>query len=221
MSALLVGTLPFAIGAAISPTVLAIVVLILASGTRAVHRTWLFALGGAALTAAFILLCRTVFAQVSGSSDGPSGIDRIIEGVLAAALIALAIRVIVKKPADPAKGKGRVQRILESGNPWAYIGLGAAAMAANGSTLILVLAGSHHITITEAPLDAKIVASVLLFIGACLPLVLPPLLATIGGQHAEGFLHRLNVFTTKHQKVINAAILLLIAALLAWKALTP
>jgi len=59
----------------------------------------------------------------------------------------------------------------------------------------------------------------LLLIGAVLPLVVPPALVMISGSRAAGFLHRLNTFTTTHQRVINAAILGAISVLLAWKAI--
>ena len=49
MSSVVLGTLPFALGAAVSPAVLTVVVLILASGSHALKRAWLFALGGTIL----------------------------------------------------------------------------------------------------------------------------------------------------------------------------
>ena len=219
MDGLLVGTIPFAIGAAVSPTVLTVVVLILASGQHARRRAWLFAVGGIVFTAVFILVCRTVLTQVSGSSSGPNTVDRIIEAVLAAGLVLLAALPYIR-PRTADHGPSRVQRLLGSDRSAVFIGLGIVAMALNGSTLIIVLAGSHHITEADAPTQAKILAALLLLVGAVLPLVIPPLLVTILGHKADAMLERLNAFTTAHQRAINTIILLLIAALLAYKAIT-
>ncbi|MFZ9987550.1 MAG: GAP family protein [Candidatus Nanopelagicales bacterium] len=218
MSSVVLGTLPFALGAAVSPAVLTVVVLILASGSHALKRAWLFALGGTILTALFIAICRTLLAQVGGSGDGPHTIDRVIDAALAVVLGVWAILIVLRKPKAPAK-PSRIQALLSSRRSVVFVGLGAVAMALNASTLLIVLAGSHHITQANAPLDSKILASALLLLGAVLPLVLPPALVTMSGARAAGFLHRLNIFTTKHQRVINAAILAAIAVLLAWKAI--
>lgn len=215
---LLIGTLPFAAGAAVSPTVLTVVILILASGEHARRRAWLFAVGGTAFTVVFILVCRTLLTQISGSGNAPDPVDRIIEGVLAIALVVLAMLPWMRKR-QARPGPGRIQRLLSSDRSSVFLGLGVLAMALNGSTLIIVLAGSHHITQTSAALDAKILAAVVLLIGAVLPLVLPPLLVSLSGHRADRFLHSLNNFATAHQRVINTVILIAIAVLLAYKAL--
>ena len=218
MDSLLIGTLPFAAGAAVSPAVLTVVILILASGEHARRRAWLFAAGGTAFTALFILVCRTLLTQVAGSGNAPDPIDRIIEGVLALALVVLALLPWLRHQ-KARSGPSRIQRLLSSDRSSVFLGLGVAVMALNGSTLIIVLAGSHHITQTNAALDAKILAALILLIGAVLPLVIPPLLVSIGGHRMDGFLHNLNTFSQAHQRTINTVILLLIAALLAYKAL--
>lgn len=218
MDSLLIGTLPFAAGAAVSPTVLTVVILILASGEHARRRAWLFAAGGTAFIAVFIAICRTLLTQVAGSGNAPDPIDRIIEGVLALALVVLALVPWLRRR-EPRSGPGRIQRLLSSDRSSVYLGLGVAAMALNGSTLLIVLAGSHHITMTDAATDAKVLAALILLIGAVLPLVIPPLIVSIGGHRTDGFLHRLNTFTTAHQRTINTVILSLLAALLAYKAL--
>jgi hypothetical protein len=218
VSNVVLGTLPFALGAAVSPAVLTVVVLILASGSHALKRAWLFALGGTILTALFIVICRTLLTQVGGSGDGPHAIDQVIDAVLAGVLGLGAIIILTRHRKASAK-PGRVQALLGSNRSLVFLGLGAAAMALNASTLVIVLAGSHHITMSGAPLDAKVLAAFLLLAGAVLPLVIPPLLVTVSGTRADAFLHRLNTFTTAHQRAINATVLAALAVLLAWKAL--
>jgi len=218
VSGVVLGTLPFALGAAVSPAVLTVVVLILASGSHALRRAWFFAIGGTLLTAAFIVICRTLLTQVGGATGGPHSLDRIIDAALAVVLGAWAILIVLRKPKTTGK-PSRIQALLSSRKSVVFVGLGVAAMALNASTLVIVLAGSHHITQADAPLGGKVIAAALLLIGAVLPLVVPPALVMISGSRAAGFLHRLNTFTTTHQRVINAAILGAISVLLAWKAI--
>lgn len=219
MQGVVAGTLPFAIGAAVSPAILALVVLLLASGQHALRRTWLMALGGTVFTAVFVLICRTILVQVS-SSSGPRPADRIIEGLLAVALALLAIRAITAKPRSSSEHPSHVKAALAKDRWWMYVVLGVVGMSLNLSTLLIVLAGSHHITVSGGDESAKVLAALLLLLGACLPLLLPPLLVSLGGRHSTHFLERLNAYMTTHQKAINAGILLVLAALLGWKAIT-
>lgn len=219
MGSLVVSTLPFALGAAISPTVLTIVVLILASGQQALRRSWLFAIGGTAFTAVFIVVCRTLLTQLGDPSGSRNIVGQIIEMVLAVALLVLAIMPFLRHRSDTSTS-GRFQRLLGSKRWTVMVAFGAIAMSLNWSTLIIVLAGSHHITQANASASAGAAAAALLLVGAIIPLVIPPLLVTMMGHRSQAWLASLNAFTTRHQRAINAAVLILIAALLVYKALT-
>lgn len=56
-------------------------------------------------------------------------------------------------------------------------------------------------------------------IGAVLPLLLPPLLVSLAGHRTARILRSLNNFATAHQRVINTVIMMVIAVLLAYRAL--
>ncbi|MFI0433675.1 MAG: GAP family protein [Candidatus Nanopelagicales bacterium] len=218
MNDLLTQVLPFAIAAAISPTVLTVVVLILAGGQKPLARAWAFALGGVLFTVVFVFLSVTVLGNLNDADSGhQSTMSRVVKLTAAAVLLLLAARQLLRaRKAGPPSGSSKWQKRLATARTIDFVGVGALVMLGNASTLVMILAGAHVVTVSQAPDSAKVAAAVMLGVFASLPLLVPVVGVTAFGSHATGALDRLNTFTTVHKAAINAGILVFFAVLLVW-----
>lgn len=221
MNALLAQVLPFAVAAAISPTVLTIVVLILAGGHKPLVRAWAFTVGGVAFTIVFVVLSVTLLGNLRDAGSGhQSTPSRVVKLAVAAVLLGLAARQLMRArhPKPRSSGPNKWQSRLATARTIDFVGVGVLAMLTNASTLVMILAGAHVVTVSQAPDSTKVEAAVMLAVFASLPMLLPVLGVTAFGSHADGALTALNKFTTDHRETINAGILVFFAALLVWSA---
>jgi hypothetical protein len=208
--------LPLSLGAAVSPTLLTIVLLILAGKVDRKPRAWAFATGVALVAAVAIALFATVLANVQLGSSHPSDSSRIVHGVLAGALVALGIHALVREePNGPHPS--RAQQRMADAHPRMFLGIGAVAMASNFSSLVLMVAATHEITKDLHGAD-QLPLLAFLFLCAVAPVLIPTLAATLMGSRADPTLDRLNRFTTAHSRQINAGICFLFAVILGYSA---
>lgn len=217
MPSLLLSVLPLAIGAAVSPTALVVELLVLSSKQRPRAKAWAYAIGFAAVMLAAVTLFLTVSHQAA-QVKGPSDTDRIVDGVAALLLALVGVRSLLPRATPGEKHTSKVAARIAQAGPGFYLGVGAFTMLINFSTLILLAPACHEITRSTAALDVKVAATVMLVLIALLPVLLPVLAVTLLGARADAVLARVNVLVTQHSRQINAAVCLVLAALLAWKA---
>lgn len=204
---------PLALGAAVSPAMITLQLLILSSGAKSVSRAWGFALGMLLTIAAFIVLVATVARGLTLGGASQSVTERVVKLLAAALLVLLGIRAL-RRPA----GSGATQRVknMTAKDPWsAFVLLGFVSMWLNLSSLVLMLPAVHVSVTAGTDVEAQ-----LLFIALCAvaPGLLPVLAATLLGKRADSVLGTLNRFTTDHANQINAGICFLFSALLVWSA---
>lgn len=206
--------LPLALGAAVSPTVLMVQLLLLSGGQRPLPRSWAFALGVTATSILYVTALATVAQGLSMSGGPQSVIERVIKLVAAAALAALGVRSLRR----PGAGSlvGRVQRMNADTPLWSFVVLGFVGMWLNLSSLALMLPAVHLAVSSGTQVGAQLVVIVLC---AVAPAVVPALAATLLGSRSERVLGRLNTFTSTHSAQINAGICFLFTAILVLSAL--
>jgi hypothetical protein len=209
--------LPLCLGAAVSPTLITIVLLILAGKADRIPRAWGFTTGVAVVTAAAITLFATVWANVDLGSVHPSTTSRIVHAVLAVGLGALGIHALVREQLNGSH-PSRAQRRMKGAKPPLFLGMGAVAMATNFSSLVLMVAATHEITKDLHGTD-RLPLLTFLFLCAIAPVLLPTLAATLMGPRADPVLDRLNRFIARRSRQINAGICFLFAVLLGLDAL--
>jgi hypothetical protein len=209
MGNLLAIVLPLALGAAISPTVLALQLLTLSRPTAPLARSWAVA-AGCALVLAGLSVVALLVAKSTGGSGSPSEAGGIVKLVAAVLLLAVGVRQLRRAPAAAAKPEHASRRPLRQS-----FALGAAMMLSNFSTIVLYFPAVHAIGISDAALDAKVLAFVLLFPITLLAAIGPPLVVTLMGARATPALERLNGFFGAHRRGIGATICFAFAALLA------
>ncbi len=217
MTQLLAVALPLALGAAISPILVILQLLILSGKRSPAARSWAFVLGGLGMLVAVSVLTALFVNGVTDRSSRPSVTASVVQLVIAALLVALGIRGLL------SKGKGGHSRVtgrIETAKTIEFVAIGFAAMLANASTWVLVIAAVHSIAIAPVGVVDKLVVYLLVLLIALIPVLALSLAATFAGSRAAPMLARLNTLMTKHQKVIGAAVCFAFAVLLAYKGLT-
>lgn len=214
MSSLLLSVLPFALGAAVSPTLLTLELLILTGRTHRKSRAWMFVIGASVTIFAFGLLAATVFRSVGDPSTTPNPWSVAIKVLAALVLLVLGIRQL--RPARTAgeKHHSRVADRMQNAKAPFFLGIGVVGMLVNFSTLVLYLPAVHLIVHSGEPTADRWAAGLMLWVITITPIVVPVLAVTIVGHRSDALLARLNTWTTQHSRQINAGICFLFTALL-------
>ena len=214
MTSVLATVLPLSLGAAISPTVLTVQVLLLSSGRDPRARAGWFVVGSGAVLAGAIAVFATLARGVSLRADNPATVEVVVKLVAAAALLALGVRALVH---TPQKHRPAVSQSLPN---TAYLGVGAGLMLTNLSTLVLIIPAVHDTINAHAALPGRIALLAAIWLIALLPAWGPLALVLAGGRRADPVLQALHGFVSQHGKWINAGIAFLFAALLTYSALS-
>jgi len=219
---LLSKTLPLALGAAVSPTVLALGLLILSSPKRPVARGLaytagvLLVLGG--LTAVGLLV--THHGTGMGSDRNP--VTRAIDGTLGAVLLLLALHTVLRMlttdrdaPHDPAPPTSAA-RATGLG---AALLLGMAMMVANFSTILLYLPAMREVSAARVPVADKALVVVVVFLITSLPATLPMATRLVAPGPSAKWFGALHGWVARHQRVIGLVVEVVFGAYLLLKAL--
>ncbi len=222
MGELLSKVIPLSLGAAISPTVLAVGLIIL-SGKRPIARGTMYLLGVLSILSALTAL--GLFGLLSAPTDSTTrqDITRVVDGISGVLLLLLAvgavIRAYVKDPAlkevpddDPQKNAGK-DGIL------APFLLGIGMMVVNFSTILLYLPAMHAIESSSVSASNKTIAVILAFFITALPATAPYAIRIFAPGVAAPAFAKLHVFINKHQHQIAIAIEVIFGAYLLSKAL--
>lgn len=215
-----VGTiLPYALGAAISPLLLTVEIIILAGGVRPKRRAWLYAAGAAVVAVVFIALAALVFRGLNVAEGAPPPLERGVEGMAALVLGALALKSFLPAHSSEDDKPTKLHDWMQHGKDRTFFLIGMIMMATNLSSIVILIPGIHSIEAQRPGLLPAFLALSVAFALLMLPALLPVGLATALGHRADAFLHQLNVFVTKHSRTITGllcagiAIYLLVSAL--------
>lgn len=218
MSRLLVSVLPFALGAAVSPTLLTLELLILTGPVKRKMRSWMFVLGAAVTIFLFGVFAATALQRAGDESPSVSPWTIAVEALVALALLALGVRQLLPARTAAERHHSSVANRIQSARTPVFFVVGVVAMLANFSTLVLYLPAVHIIVHSDATSGERWTAALLLWIITILPLILPVLAVSIVGHRSDALLARLNSWTTRHSRQINAGLCLLFAALIGYSA---
>ncbi len=209
MGTLLASVLPLAVGAAISPTILAAQLLLLSNESDPIKRSAAALVGSGLVLVAYTAIPLALGAG-SSSSSSPSTVDGIVKLVFALVLLGLGVRAALgsgsdsKKQKKPTHGPG-LARSFE---------FGAIMMSINFTTMALYFPAVHEVAASSVGSSDKFVAILIVFLITMIPAYVP-LLATIAfGERARHLLARFNHFLTTHQQGVKVGICFLFAAYL-------
>lgn len=220
MQDLLSHMLPLAFGAAISPMLLVVQVLVLSGKNKPISRSIAVTVGAGVmllgLSLAFITLLNG-FGQTPPGQKPSVGVE-VVRGVAVVLLVFLGVRNLMHQDRPP--NTKRAEK-LEDAKLSAFIGVGLVVMLTNVTTLVLFAPALHMIMRAPVTETDKVIAYCLLFVITMLPLLVPLGIAVAMGSHAEGFLSKLNVFVTKHNAVISAVVCFGFAVYIGYLAIGP
>jgi len=206
---MLIEIVPYVVGAAISPVVLATAVLLLAQAQKPLQKTFAYLLGGL-LSASVIggIIFFAAHAQAQASS--PTLTDRVLHLIVGVVLSALAYRVW-RKPAKKAK---RVSQKVHYGKDFL---LGVGLMAVNFTSMIMFVPAG--LDLQDAALDVRLTGLTLLVLAATLAMWLPLVLVMALGKRGQSLLKSANSFMSKHGQQVNGGLIGLIAIYVIYKGL--
>ena len=213
MAALLASVLPLAVGAAISPTLLALQLLVL-SGTNPLPRAWALALGSALVLGAFSVLGLTVLDHLHAVHHHRSASDAAVLFVAAGLMAALAVRSLARRPTTAEQHTSRTAgRLATAPTAW-FLGVGAIGMVVNFSTLVLFLPALHEIARSSTAPAERIAAFAIVYVITLLPVLLPVGLVAVLGDRAAPALGATHRWVTRHARQIGIVIELVFAVYL-------
>lgn len=199
-----------------SPTLLTIQLLILAGRRDPKPRAWAFVAGCALALLAYLVLLATVARQLQIAGAPQDMTERVVKLAAAAGLFLLGVRALRRAPGN---GPNRVQQHIEAARPRVFVGVGIVSMAGNFSTLVLLVPATHITINSDLSTGSRAVLLGVVFLITLTPVLLPALAATVAGRSADPVLARLNGWTTRHSRQVNAGIAFFFAALLVYSAL--
>jgi Sap, sulfolipid-1-addressing protein len=200
MGSLLPTMLPLAFGAAISPVILIVNVLLLSSTTRPIARSVAYAVGCTIIIVGFGVAGVTV---ISGVSTAPRDVAAVIHLAVGAISLGFALRALIQGPSPPPKKEDVTPEEEREKPAWRFVFAGLAAMGINMTTLTLYL--SLDAEIVRAPLSvmeeafALAIADVIILIPVWVPLALSIVLPRV----AHRMFGPMNDFFTRHKRAIE------------------
>jgi len=217
VGSLLAIVVPLALGAAVSPTLFALEVLVLTGKRHPIARGWAVASGAGAVLVAFGLLGVTLLRTVDTGHRHRSPTGAAIDLGAAALLALLAARSAHKAKTAAEAHHEHTKGRLADAPTLAFVGVGALGMLVNFSTLVLFLPAVREIEHSSVDVAEKVVVWLIITVITLLPVLLPLTLVALLGTRADPLLARLSAFVGRHARTITIAIELLFAVILAWK----
>lgn len=220
MNSLLAHILPLALGAAISPMLLVVQVLVLSGKNKPISRAVAVTVGAGimllGLSLAFITLLNG-FGQTP-PGDEPSAATESVRGIAAIILVILGIRNLMHRDRPP--NTTRAKKLAQA--KWRdYVAVGVIVMLTNVTTLVLFAPALHIVMNAQVSQPDKIIAYCVLFAITMAPLLIPLLIALAMGKKGAQFLSKLNIFVTKHNAVISAVVCFGFAVYIGYLAVSP
>lgn len=201
---------PIAFGAAISPVVLTVTILILSGRHYQLSRALAFVTGAAF----FIVVVGLLLLPLAGLTlpSAPKPVSAVIDIVIGILLILLAIRSI-----KPKKQKG--PPIEENAQPQlkGYAIKGVVLMAVNFTTLALYFEAIKMIGEAKIDLLNQILVLLLVDLIILLPGIFPLIIYLLSPQKAQRILSSINKAITKHSQSVRFIVFLLLGIYLLVK----
>lgn len=215
MGALFVQVLPLALGAAISPTVFTVAVLVLSSRKKQVVRALLYLAGCWAILLAIGIPGVIFFANLTPARGGGVREARV-DLLFAVVLLALGIRRISKRPSAHEKQRDRAGRL--SGKPVSvYFVVGLAMMITNFTSLALYFPLLKDLARSPLTISERLAVLVACQVIMLAVVIVPLVIRVVAPSASARILEDLNRFVSKNSRAIMTVVIFVFAAYLLWK----
>jgi threonine/homoserine/homoserine lactone efflux protein len=217
---LLAKTIPLALGAAVSPTVLAVGLLILSGPRRPVARGTAFTAGVLVTLGALTAIGLTLTHHAIQGTSKHDPITRAIDGTVGVVLLLLALATVLRAVTtdrDAPAPKADADPDKHASLAAAFV-LGMAMMMANFSTILLYLPAMREISAARVATADKAVVVVIVFLITSLAATVPLTLRLVAPGPSARWFTSLHAAVTRHQRQIAVVIEVLFGAYLLVKA---
>ncbi|HMI70894.1 MAG TPA: GAP family protein [Solirubrobacteraceae bacterium] len=201
-----------ALAAMLSPTTLSFSVLALVLGDRPLRTGAWFYLGAFGATIAVGIAAAFVLGDAAASkSSTPKTWVAVVDVIAGALVLVFAVRLL-RRPADPEKTAGMIEKMSAVASSPAIAIVGAGAMLANpGGFIPLAL---KEISETDPSATQYVIEWVLFTLVALLPLAAALVMLVFARDRTVRTLDAARGWLERHAQTIAAALLVLIAAAL-------
>lgn len=207
---LVLRVLPLALGAAVSPTVLAVVLLLLATKARGKALAGAFTAGAFVPLAALTVLTLTIWRTAADHARHPNAVSAGIDLAFGLALILFGLHTLL----TPAPDRPPRPRSFRVGSAFA---LGVVVMATNFSSLLLVMPALKEVTQSRQPFGPKAVAVLVIVLFTMLPALVPIGFALAAPGAADRVLGAVRTFVQRHSRAIGMVISMVFGVYLSVK----
>jgi len=198
MIELLISVLPLAIGAAITPSLFAVQLLIVSNDPWRARALAAF-LGSAFAFGIAVTVLLLGFAQLPESGGSTDLLDGVIRLVAAALFGAATIYFFVPHPGIQSKVQSSIERRVTRAKAIDFFGITFVLSIKDFSSFILIVAAMHDIAVASIEWPFKAVVTLLVFTLALSTVILPPLMRTALGTPGKTVLTKIYTLTMKHQ----------------------
>jgi threonine/homoserine/homoserine lactone efflux protein len=219
MSHLLSTVIPLAIGAAISPQVLAISVIVLGGKKSPRTNTAIMLCGMFAVLVAITAVAAGSMSQVP-KAQGSTYLVYWLDVALGVVLLYLGGRNLAKKPDPNAPAKTVKQRGGANAGPAKFLLLGCIVMATDFSSIVLFIPGIRDVSVASVDLLEKVLAGSILYIAVLAPALIPWLATIISPEKAGRTMVTIHDWLKAHTQAINIALCFIFGAFLIYKGLS-
>ena len=205
MSDLLTKVIPLSMGAAVSPTVLAAIVLVL-GGRRSILRGLAFSLGALTVLAGLTISGLLISDQAEPSATRVR-VTHDVYGLLGVVLLSLAVITLLR-----SRTRSETGAPVHTSDPRADAGLlsvyalGFGLMISNLSTILLYLPAMHAVSVSGASTSARVIAVVIALAITSIPFTVPMVLRIALPGRSVPIFSAINRFVTDHQRAITIVV---------------
>ncbi len=217
---LLLQILPLAFGAAVSPTALMGIIILLSLSKKPKLQGFGYYIGSIILIIIIVFLGLILGAGISSGYNKPHLLLDWIDIVLGILLLLLGVRGIFKSQKSP------VDRIQSNDKPKSNLNLfikgvsfGFGLFLINFSTIIIVLEAGKEIAVSPVGFIGKFLIIIILIFITLLVCEIPLLMYVLYPQKAKKLLLKVNSWMQRNGHILMGIVLLLIGVYLIWAGL--
>ena len=214
MVELLFSVIPLGIGAAFTPSLFALQLLIVSNDPWRARALAAF-LGSAVAFGIAVPVLLLGFAQLPTSDGNKDLLDGIIRLVAAALLGAATIYFFIPHPGIQDRVRNSIEHWVTRAKLFDFFGITFVLSIKDFSSFILIIPAMHDIAVANVDWPIKAAVTVLVFALALSTLIIPPLMRTALGNTDKKLLSDLYTFTMNHQFTIMGVVFGLLTVYLA------
>lgn len=205
MFGLLLQIIPLGVGAALTPSLLAL--QILTTGTSPWRAKAVAVVLGTSSAFGFAMIALLVgFAQLPTRAPGRDVTTGMVWCLAGVVMIVVAVWLFWPHPHLAERLEASIAKRVERASVRTFFVLAFALSVKDLSSFVLLIPAIHDVSVAPVGLPERALAALLVFVLALSPVLLPPVVRLVGGRRTDRVLDDVYRFTMTHQLQIGAAV---------------